>query len=76
MKHTLLFAGMVTLFFAILLVWMDNALEQYINPATKKSQPIIVLPEREISPSPAQIPNLPLPEVLITARKCKGKLHS
>ncbi|MBK8965455.1 MAG: hypothetical protein R3D58_21065 [Saprospiraceae bacterium] len=71
-KNMLFIASIVTLSFAGLLVWMDNALAQYI-----KTRPIpvpeTVVPEIKHSGSnPEQTCTLPLPEVCISAPKSKA----
>lgn len=64
-KNMLLFASIVTLSFASLLVWMDNALARYIET---RPMPVLeaAVPENNL---PDQIRTLPLPEVCIHAPK-------
>ena len=80
MKNMFLLAGTVTLSFALLLVWMDNALANRLersgsgNPIPRPKETVreLTLPEITVYPNRENLVTLPLPEVVITARKCKG----
>jgi len=74
-KNMLFVAGIVTLSFATFLVWIDNALANYIETrpilALEIVEPKATQPGADIYPTPEKIPTLPLPEVCISARKSK-----
>lgn len=80
MKNMFLLAGTVTLSLALLLVWMDNTLAnrlERLKPGSaiahhKETARELILPGITVRPNRENLVTLPLPEVVITARKCKG----
>ena len=75
-KNMLLVASIVTLSFSSLLVWLDNALAQYIEtrsmPVLEAAAPKSKLSGHCIYPAPNQNRTLHLPEVCIRAPKGKA----
>ncbi len=71
-KNMLFVASIVTLSFAGLLVWMDNALAQYIETRPIPVQETAAPEINRTGISPEQTPTLPLPEVCISAPKSKA----
>ena len=80
MKNMFLLAGTVTLSLALLLVWIDNTLANRLERLgsgsaiahRKETARELILPGITVRPNRENLVTLPLPEVVITARKCKG----